>query len=321
MAPLAFKSTLSIVITGLSQAGKNEQIKRIFNARLPDGTYPFRPLYIVTSEESGKGTMGDVLTHPDCTHVSITTLEEFTNAIGPTFDAGHRPTYDPQGNLTGYGTPFRVLCFDGWTAFTEAAKMDAQALAVEEDGSKTLNGKAKQNDPRIAAKVGASEARVALREWSGVGAKHPGLLMLSTAHASEKWAPIPGAKQGERYQCGEQLDLAYQPAKWLYNGANLLIMLARALVEAESLDALEDATAEDVAPNYFALTRPVSIAGYTYSNLIKWQDGIFASTPETKRVKWNNPDLGAALLESPLLLATQKPTPKTASPKVPQSAT
>lgn len=318
---LAFTNSIQIVLTGPSGVGKTEQVKRVFNARRPDGSYPFRPMMVASSEESTAGTMGHVLAGSDCTFVKVDSLADFTTAMAR-LDAGHGATFDEEGDCTQFGVPFRSVFFDGWTAFTEASKADAQALALEEDGGKTLSGKAKQNDPRVAAKVGASDARVALRQWSGAGSKHKGLLMLSTAHASEKWAPIPGSKQGERYQCGEQLDLAPLPAKWLYNGANLLIMLGRALVEAESLEALEGVSAEEVAPAYYAITHPIKTTDSTYTNLIKWQDGIFRAAdpakprPHDVHVRWNNPDLGAALLESPLLLPS--PTPK--APKVPTPA-
>jgi hypothetical protein len=322
---LSLKVSLSIVFTGPSGVGKSEQAKRVFNARRADGSYPFRPMLVLYSEESTKGTLGKILSSPDCTSAPVDNLADFTAGM-VILDAGHGAQFDQDGDITVQGHPFRSVFFDGWTAFTEGSKADAQALALKEDGSKTLDGKAKQNDPRVSAKVGASDTRVALRQWSSAGAKHVGLLLLSTAHAAEKWEPIPGSKQGERRQCGEQLDLSYQPAKWLYNWANCLIMLGRSLVEAESLDALEDVDVADVAPAYYAITHPIKVLDYTYSNLIKWQDGIFRPAipgkpqPHDVRVKWNNPDLGAALLESPLLIAPPAKPTASPSPKVPPAA-
>jgi|GEM_PF-5044941 len=328
---LALKNSLSIVLTGWLQSGKTEQAKRVFDARRADNSYPFRPMLVISCETSTSGTMGRVISHKDCTYVAIDNLAEYTAAVTTILDAGHGAQFDQDGDITVQGHPFRSVFFDGWTAFTEGSKADAQTLATEDDGKKTLDPKAKQNDARIPAKVGAAEARVALRQWSGAGAKHQGLLMISTAHAAEKWIPKPNAAKGsgERIQVGERLDLAPLPMRWLMNGANCCLLLKRQLVDVDSLDQLDAVEPEDVAPTYYALTRPVTIAGYEYDN-VKWQDGIFRPTkrdaegkiiaqPHDVRVKWNNPDLGAALLESPLLIAPPKPT-ASPSPKVPPAA-
>jgi hypothetical protein len=138
--------------------------------------------------------------------------------------------------------------------------------------------------------------------------------MLSTAHAAEKWVPKPGAKQGERIQVGERLDLAPLPMRWLMNGANCCLLLARQLVDVDSLEVLDQVEPEEVAPSYYALTRAVTVAGYQYDN-VKWQGNVFRATdpanpqPHDVRVKWNDPDLGAALLESPLLITPPAPKP------------
>jgi len=320
---LSLKNSISLVLTGWLQSGKTEQAKRVFNAQTASGAHPFRPMLVISCETSTGGTMGEVLDHKDCTFVAIDNLEEFTAALG-LLDAGHRAQFDEDGDITVQGVPFRSVFFDGWTAFTEGSKADAQTLATEDDGKKTLDSKAKQNDARIPAKVGAAESRVALRQWAGAGAKHQGLLMISTAHAAEKWIPKPNAKpgSGERVQVGERLDLAPLPMRWLMNGANCCLLLARQLVDVDDLETLDNVTPDEVAPSYYALTRPVTVAGYQYDN-VKWQSGVFRPIDPTKprshdvRVKWNDPDLGAALLESPLLITPPAPKPA----KVPTSAT
>ena len=109
--------------------------------------------------------------------------------------------------------------------------------------------------------------------------------------------PKPGAKQGERIQVGEQLDLPPRARKWLYNGCNMMILLQRVLPEvaaAEDLDAmdLDDDASE---PTYEAILKPVVVGGYQL-DLIKYQRGVLAGM----KVRWQSPDLGQALLDSPL---------------------
>lgn len=308
---LSLTVSVNIVLTGFSGAGKTEQAKRVFDACTPAGSYPFRPMLVITCEASTSGTMGAVLDHKDCTVVRVDSLAEFEAALGR-IEGGHRAGYD-DGNLLQHGQPFRSVFFDGWTALVEGSKGDARALALEEDGGKkTLSGTSRQNDERVMSKAAGAEARVALRLWSGIAATHPGLLMLSTAHAGEKWMPKPGSKQGERIQVGERLDLPPLAARWLMNGTNLCIYFGRALVDADTLEDLDTVEPEQVAPSYYALTRAVTIGGYQY-DLIKWQDGVI-----TAPVKWNDPDLGAALLGSPLLIRhdTPKSATKPATPPV-----
>jgi hypothetical protein len=334
---LSLKSTVSIVMTGWSGVGKTKQAANVFNAVLPawaqafaskpddvpTRAFPFRPMLVISCETSTAGTMGQILASRDCTHVTVDNLAEFQQALA-LLDDGHNAQRDDEGNVITRGTAFRSVFFDGWTAFTEGSKSDARNLAVEEDGKKTLDGKAKQNDERIMSKAGAAEARSALRAWSGAGARHEGLLMLSTAHACEKWMPKPGAKQGERVQVGERLDLPPKPCLWLMNGANMILYFGRILADAgtitkaESLDALGDINRADVAPSYFALTAPIKVQEYLYE-CVKWQDNVFRPIdpkkpqPHDVQVVWRNPDLGAALLESPLLIPP--PAPKAAAPK------
>ena len=322
---LSLKSTASIVLTGWSGVGKTEQAKLVFDAvfpswalafknpaDLPTTAHPFRPMLVISCETSTSGTMGKILSHPDCTFIAVDNLEEFTAAL-TVLDHGHGAKYDAEGTLTQYGTPFRSVFFDGWTALTEGSKGDARILALAAaGGDKTLAGTAKQNDGRVMSKAAAAEIRNAQRLWVGAGAKpqHKGLLMLSTAHADQKWAPKPGSKQGERSQIGEQLDLPPKAARWLMNNANLCLYLGRILPDVQDINDLDAEDEPDMVPFYFALTRPLSSGGGTYQyDLIKWQDGIIRT-----RTKWNHPDLGAALLESPLLITPPVPKPSKVPP-------
>lgn len=319
---LSLISTVSIVMTGWSGVGKTKQAADVFNARHANGAHPFRPMLVISCEASTSGTMGKILASKDCTYVTVDNLAEFQAALA-VLDAGHHAQHDEHGNLIAHGTPFRSVFFDGWTAFTESSKSDARSLATEEDGKKTLDGKAKQNDERIMSKAGAAEARMALRAWSGAGARHEGLLMLSTAHAAEKWIPKPGAKQGERIQVGEKLDLPPLPTRWLMNGANMILYFGRKLADVgttpgmEAVDHLGDiqVVRTNIAPHYFALTYPITHHGYVYE-CVKWQDNIFRKVDPAApkaydvQVVWHNPDLGQALLESPLLIPPTPPIPK-----------
>lgn len=335
---LSLKNTISLVLSGDRQVGKTYQAKQVFDAvfpswalvyknpaDLPTAAHPFRPMLVISCENSTAGTMAEVIAHKDCTFVPIDNLEQFEHAL-TILNHGHGAKYDADGDCTQKGQPFRSVFFDGWTAFTEGSKGDARGLALTEGGgTKTLDDKAKQNDERNMSRAAGAEARTAARLWASAAATHTGILMLSTAHLQEKWMPKPGSKTRERIQTGETLDLPPKPLKWLLNNCNACFLLMRKLPEIGDLDDLDSDSPPDITPTYFALTQPVNAAGFE-RDAIKWQDGIFAPvnpcTPRNARmpkdvhVKWNNPDLGAALLESPLLITPPAPKPS----KVPTPA-
>ncbi len=298
-----FEVAVSIVLAGWMQAGKSEQARRVFNAheenksleRDPEtglapktARWPFRPMLLVYCEPSTAVTMADVIGSPDCAAVQVATPEELGEALARHLPEGHR------------GRRFGSVFFDGWTALCEAAKGESRELAQEEHGPKTTSQQATQNDDRKMAAAANRVVRNALRHWNAAAVAYPGTIFLSSAHADEKWIPKPQqagkpSTQGERIQVGEQLDLPPKARRWLMNGCNLCILLQRVLPEADSMEQLEEAELEDATPAFRAIVKPVVVGGYEYDN-VKWQAGVITGV----KVAWRDPDLGEALLRSPL---------------------
>lgn len=301
-----FKNSLNIVLTGWSGSGKSEQIKRVFNAcepvPPPEGSppetkarkrFPFRPMLVIYCDPSTAATMADVLAHKDCTAVQVAPDgEKFAEALTAALEAGHV-------RADGVAVPFATVVFDGWTAMTEGERGDArEAARAGETAAKTVDQKDTSNDERKLSAAANRAARTAIKRWNSHVMTSDGVLFLSTAHAAEKWVNVTGpkAKQGERRQSGEQFDLPPKAREWLYRSCNMSILVRRLLPEvtAEQLDAtsLDD---ETCTPTYDAILKPVVLDG-SELDLVKYQRGVLAGMP----VRWHDPDLGAALLLSPL---------------------
>lgn len=289
-----FTISPNIIMAGWSQVGKTEQARRVFNAEVVTGdgvtarraVHPFRPMLVIRCEASTAVTMADVLAHPECEEVVVETAEQF-------IDAMRLIGLDEDGNQV--PSRFGSVFFDGWTTLLENAVSDAMVRAREAEGGRSTSNHDAQNDNRKMREQGNKDLRLVLKAWNAAVARSAGTVFLSTAHADEKWMPKPGAKQGERIQVGEQPNLPPLSRRWLYNSANLMILFQRVDPSAPDLESLEQATEEELAPSYHAITRPCTIADYTYGDIVKWQKGLIDA-----KVVWREPDLGAALLASPM---------------------
>jgi hypothetical protein len=293
-----FTSSPNIILTGWSGVGKTEQARRVFNAverdpRLPEvgqpkgrEVHPFRPMCVIRCEASTAVTMADVLAHPDCTEVVVETAADFAAALRALYE-------DEHGNRV--ACRFGSVFFDGWTTLCENATSDAMERARAAEGARSTSNQDASNDNRKMREHANKDLRMVLKAWNAAVACAGGTVFLSTAHADEKWMPKPNGKQGERIQVGEQPNLPPLSRRWLYNSASLMLLLQRVVPEADSLEALEQADDEQLEPTYHAITRPCTIGGYDYADVVKWQAGLL-----DLRAVWREPDLGAALLVSPM---------------------
>lgn len=296
-----FKVPINIITTGWSQSGKSEQARRVFNAHEPVSAepdskkrYPFRPMLVVHCDPSTAATMADVLAHKMCTSVPVEPDgEKFAAALATAIEAGHSM---PNGTVV----PFASVFFDGWTSLAEGARGDAreaartaEAGADATDRKKSVDQKDTSNDERKLSAAANREVRTAIKAWNSHVVTMTGVVFLSTAHADEKWMP----KLGARIQVGEQLDLPPKARRWLFNGCNAMVLLQRILPEVASAEDLDAADIDDpsLTPSYVAIMKPVVVGGYEL-DLIKYQRGLFAGMP----VRWHDPDMGVALLTSPL---------------------